>query len=249
MGTRAKAVVAGPPALTLLTASIYSAYPPLIIRIHGFNISDGCEADDVKIALGFKAHSGWAAMVAVAYIDRRLTVIDRRRVELVEDGEAWAKQPYHAAENLPSREAAALVLRGIAAAGKVSKRRFREIIRWADEASHEVVACGVLVPGPMPKWTTAEILSVHFRMHKAEGVLFPAALCHAGESKYLNVAAIPEKRLDRVAEERLGLSLKDLMNEASTLGRAVGPPWGKDQKLATMAAMIASGRNDQSRPC
>jgi hypothetical protein len=50
--------------------------------------------------IGLKTHSGWAALVAIGK-DRGQTfhLIERRRLELVD--EAWAKQPYHAAEGSP----------------------------------------------------------------------------------------------------------------------------------------------------
>ena len=57
----------------------------------------------MKVAFGLKAHSGWAALVVIGGTDR-LDIIDRRRLELVQQDEAsWAKQPYHAAERLPAR--------------------------------------------------------------------------------------------------------------------------------------------------
>jgi hypothetical protein len=71
----------------------------------------------VKIALGLRAHSGWAALVALGALGKELAVIDRRRLELVDAGDAaWAKQPYHAAEGLEPADARDVVERAIAAA-------------------------------------------------------------------------------------------------------------------------------------
>ena len=175
----------------------------------------------MKIAAGFKAHSGWAALVVIGSSNGDLVVIDRRRIELVD--ETWAKQPYHAAEDLPAAEARRLVQRGIDAAHRIAKREMRAFVKRC--AGHEIVGCAVLVGTPMPDWTTEQILSVHVRMHKAEGVLFPAALIAAAEACELKVATIPEKEL----------TLDDVV---ATLGKSVGPPWGKDQKSAALAAMI-----------
>jgi hypothetical protein len=44
----------------------------------------------------------------------------------------------------------------------------------------------------MPDWTTDEILAVHFRMHKAEGVLFQSALVRAAEKCKLNTLPVLE---------------------------------------------------------
>jgi hypothetical protein len=65
----------------------------------------------MRVALGMKAHSGWAVLVVVGGRGGETRVVDRRRVELVEEG--WAKQPYHAAEHLDRRSRPAC-LRGVA---------------------------------------------------------------------------------------------------------------------------------------
>ena len=61
------------------------------------------KTNEAEAAFGFKAHSGWAALVVVGRQDGELMVLERSRVVLVE--EEWAKQPYHAAENLDPADA------------------------------------------------------------------------------------------------------------------------------------------------
>ena len=48
----------------------------------------------MRVAFGFKAHSGWASYVVVGEGRGSFHVIDRRRIELIYEGEIWAKQPY-----------------------------------------------------------------------------------------------------------------------------------------------------------
>ena len=61
----------------------------------------------MKVSFGLKPHSGWAALVVLGTDAGNLQVLDRRRIELVEDdGTEWAKQPYHAAEGKSSVEGA-----------------------------------------------------------------------------------------------------------------------------------------------
>jgi ribosomal protein L16/L10AE len=194
----------------------------------------------MKVAFGIKAHSGWAALVVLGTRSGQLQVVDRRRMELVEKDEAsWAKQPYHAAERLNASEAEDLVKRGIEAARRIAVREMRTAIKRAREAGHQVAACAVLVVDPMPDWTVDEILAVHFRMHKAEGVLFRDALTRAAGSCDLRLVRVPEKQLDENAERALGASMNSLRKTVASLGKSVGPPWGKDQKDAALAAMIA----------
>jgi len=65
------------------------------------------------------------------------------------------------------------VKRGTESAHPVAAREMRQIVEEVRASRHDIAGCAVLTPSPMPGWTTAEILAVHFRMHKAEGVLFP----------------------------------------------------------------------------
>jgi hypothetical protein len=194
----------------------------------------------VRIALGLKAHSGWAALVVLGTQDGELHVVDRRRLELAEEADAqWAKQPYHAAEGLRSDEARKVVQRGVAAARKLAVRALLAAVKRAREAKHEIRACAVLVADPMPDWSVEEILAVHFRMHQAEGVLFRDALARAANACGLRLVAIPEKLLTEQAEWALATSASALKKRIATLGKSAGPPWRRDQKDAALAAMIA----------
>jgi hypothetical protein len=194
----------------------------------------------MQVALGLKAHSGWAALVVVGQTDDGLAVVDRRRLELVDHTEAsWAKQPYHAAEGLPSRDARQIVERGLSAAHRHAVREMRDAVMRIERDGHTISGCAVLVGQPMPDWSVDDILAVHFRMHKAEGVLFRDALAQAAKACRQRVVEVPEKELQDHARRALGAPPAMLAKQIATLGKAAGPPWGKDQKDAALAAMIA----------
>ena len=55
----------------------------------------------------------------------------------------------------------------------------------------------------------------------------------------MRLVAIPEKVLLEHAEAVLGTTASSLLQQIAALGKFVGPPWGKDQKDAALAAMIA----------
>jgi hypothetical protein len=191
----------------------------------------------MRIAVGFKAHSGWAALVALGRAGGHIDVTDRRRIELIDpDSITWAKQPYHSAEGLPAESASRLVERGVEMVHRVAGREVRALVERAGRSGHSIIGCAVLVGAPMPAWTTDQILAVHMRMHKAEGVLFPSALAQAAAACHLNLVTILEKDLGPRAEKSLDLS--SATRQLATLGKSVGPPWGKDQKSAALAAMI-----------
>ncbi len=194
----------------------------------------------MKVVFGIKAHSGWAALVVLGTRSGELQVVERCRMELVEEAEAsWAKQPYHAAKGLKPDAARDVVKRGVEAAHRIAVRQMRAAINQERERENEVTACAVLVANPMPEWSIEEILAVHFRMHKAEGVLFRDALVLATEACGLRLVAIPEKLMTRHAERAIETPMSSLMERITTLGKSVGPPWGKDQKDAALAALVA----------
>jgi hypothetical protein len=193
----------------------------------------------MKVALGLKAHSGWAALVVIGSTREGLHVVDRRRIELIEDGETWAKMPYHAAEEGEAAQARDVVKRGTESAHRVAARQMSDIVAQSRKREDDIVGCAVLMPEPMPKWSTEQILAVHFRMHKAEGVLFPDALCRAAEGCELRLVTVPEKQLDAIAEKELDVPMAKVTQLVVTLGKSAGAPWGKDQKTATVAALIA----------
>ena len=202
----------------------------------------------MKVAFGMKAHSGWAVLVVVGKRGGDHVVVDRCRVELVE--EEWAKQPYHAAESLKPGAARDMVERGVEGARRMALRELRLAVKREQERRNEVTTCAVLVGNPMPDWTVEEIRSVHFRMHQAEGVLFRDALVDATKTCGLRPVAIPEKALAKHAESALGIPASSLVKQIAALGKSVGPPWGKDQKDAALAALVAlqgRGKREEKR--
>ena len=191
----------------------------------------------MKVAFGFKAHSGWAALVVLGKQAEDLAIVDRRRIELVE--ESWAKQPYHAAEGLERQVARDLVKRGIEAVHRVALRELKAAVKRERDRKNEVVACSVLVGSPLPNWNTDEILAVHFRMHKAEGALFQNALVRSAEVCKLDMIPVYEKELMVEASSQLGTQTDLFLKNIAALGKTVGPPWGKDQKDAALIALMA----------
>ncbi len=191
----------------------------------------------MKVVFGLKAHSGWAALVVIGRREGDFVVVDRRRVELVE--EEWAKQPYHAAEGLEAKKARDLVKRSIEAARRIAKRELRAAVKRERDRGNEVAGCAVLVGNPMPDWSVEQILAVHFRMHQAEGVLFRDVLVEAANACELKLITLPEKTLVPEAEKLLRTPASELVKIVGALGKSAGAPWSKDQKDATIAALVA----------
>jgi len=175
-------------------------------------------------------------MVAVAGNAREWQVVERSQMPLLPEGD-WA--PYHAAEGLEPAAARESVRRSIANAHRLAADGIRSAADRLSEAGHEVVACGVLVGAGMPDWSTDEILAVHVRMHKAEGELFRDVLVTGARKNGLVVTSLHDKAALDDAAKLAGLGRAALDKILATLGKSVGPPWGKDQKEAAAAAIAA----------
>ncbi len=190
----------------------------------------------MRVAIGLKARTGRALLVAVAGDVHEPQLVERSQMKLLPEG-AWA--PYHAAEGLDPGDARESVRRSIAAAHRLAASGIREAARRVAEAGHRLCGCAVLVGTGMPNWSTDEILAVHVRMHKAEGELFRDVLVAGARACGLDPTTLPDKSALEDATKRLGLTRARLDARIATLGRSAGPPWGKDQKEAAAAALVA----------
>jgi len=189
----------------------------------------------MRVALGLKARTGRAILVAIGAPDPA-RVLQRTELKLLPSGDF---APYHAAEGLPSAAAHKRVDRSIAAAHRLAEEGIRNAIETLAGAGHEVCGCGVLVGGDMPPWSTDEILAVHVRMHHAEGLLFREVLVAGARACGLVPTTLREKAALDEATSMLGLKRADLDSRLLALGKTVGAPWGKDQKEAAAAALVA----------
>ncbi len=118
----------------------------------------------------------------------------------------------------------------------------RAALQREQQRDNEVVACAVLVGDPMPDWSTEQILAVHIRMHRAEGILFRDVLLRAAQECGLSALPIPEKQLAQCAQQILGSAVGNVMQRLDAFGKALGPPWRKDQKDAALAGVLALRR-------
>lgn len=193
----------------------------------------------MRVAIGLKARTGRALLVAVGGDVHAPQLVERSQMKLLPDG---AFAPYHAAEGLEPGQARESVRRSIEAAHRLAENGIRAAAQRFVAAGHATCGCGVLVGPGMPGWSTEEILAVHVRMHKAEGELFRDVLVAGAQACKLDVTTLAEKTGLDDAAKRLGLPRARLDAHIAALGKAAGPPWSKDQKEAAAAALVALAR-------
>lgn len=192
-----------------------------------------------RAALGFRAHSGWAALIAVAGSLRAPIVLERRRVELVEHPTWAAKQPFHAAEKLPLKEAQKIITRSKDEARRLAHRALREALDELGVKGHRVACCGILLGSGRPLTTLETTLASHALIHTAEGEHFREALLHASAKCGLCVTGVKEKELFSRCASAFRISENDLHGRIAAIGKQIGPPWSQDEKFAALAAWLA----------
>jgi hypothetical protein len=178
----------------------------------------------MRTALGFRAHSGWAAMVAAAGIIDAPRVLERRRIVIADPDMPGSKQPYHAASELPFPEAEALLRKAIESSRALALEAMSAAVKALRLQGHEVAGCGVLLGSGKALPPLKGILASHALIHTAEGEIFRNVLVWAAEEHRLPVTGVREKQLDATSLKRI-----------ESLGKLIGPPWTQDQKYATVA--------------
>ena len=189
-------------------------------------------------ALGFRAHSGWAAAVALGGPPCSPEVIDRRRISLIEPGSPGGVQPYHVARTmnlLKAEEFIKDVIVAIDRSALVAVRDFAEAI----SPDRQVTCCGIVLASGRALPSLEATLRSHALVHSAEGELYRVAIAKAAKSLSFQCVRVPERDLYKLAAKRLHIPEPKLRLRITEMGRSQGAPWSADEKCATLVAWLA----------
>ena len=192
-----------------------------------------------KAALGFRAHSGWAAMVVVAGNANSIEIIDRGQIELIDSSIPDSKQPFHTAEDMPLKEATKFIDRCNTKTRLLAKNAVTTIIDAMKKNGVTIVSCASMQSSGKPLPTLENILASHALIHTAEGEFFRAAIAEACEFHNLPLTKIREREVYQVASGRFKLTEEELQERINRLGKLLGPPWRQDEKMATVAGLLS----------
>ena len=192
-----------------------------------------------RIAIGCRAHSGWAAVVAIGGSPGSPEVVLRRRVENADPEIPGSKQPFHTAEPLDFPDAQEFLKECTASTRRLSRLAFKSVIDELQRKNQDVVACGVVLGSGRALPTPDKILASHALIHTAEGEFYRNAWVEAAEHCGLKVMGIKERELFERGATQLHLSIEQLERCIAELGRPIGPPWTQDQKYAGLVAWLA----------
>jgi hypothetical protein len=189
-------------------------------------------------AMGVAAHSGWAAVVALGRTPNGPIVLDRSRIDLIEDGFPESKQPYHAVEALALEDASRRLdryRRQAEAKALLALQRLQEEVAARE---FRLKSVGILESSGRKGGSLESILASHAAIHSADGDHFRSALSTAAQVLGLSVNRVPARDLDTRAAACLHQSLNHLGDAVRELGKQVGSPWGADQKQAALLAWL-----------
>ena len=199
-----------------------------------------------QAAIGFRVHSGWAAVVAVSVEKGAPSVLARQRVHLVETFTYEFRQPYHTAKKMPPDEAREFISRMQEEARRLAYRAICEVQSDLQKQGLKLTRCGLLLASGKPLPELDKILASHALIHTADGELFREAILHASARCGLRDFRVKERELLDLAGRAFRRKPADIMRRVTELGRSLGSPWSQDEKFATMAAWLALGASRKS---
>jgi hypothetical protein len=171
-------------------------------------------------------HAGWAVLVTVA---RSGKLIDRRRVDLVDDGLPTLPH-HHDCHALPVDQAVALVERVTRSAEACSEACLEAL---AAEVPAAIDRIAIRACPPLPA-SIAERISDYRAQNVADTVMFRGALARAAGARGWSVHWYQTRSVLAEATSALGRPIEGLLAET---GAALGPPWRKDHRIAMAAAI------------
>jgi len=197
-------------------------------------------------AFGVRAHSGWAALVAVAGSVRAPEILDRRRISLVDPGAPAPKvpghgpeQPYHIAKELKPEEAEAYLARSAATTSKLANSAMEEVAATLLQRGFRITGCGIILASGRALPALEQILASHPMIHTAEGEFFRNAIREACRGMGIAVTGVRERDLFSSAAEKLDFAAARIKRKMEELRHSAGSPWTADQKNAAVAGFLA----------
>lgn len=201
--------------------------------------------DGQPVVVGVADHNGWAMLVTVAAIDGHPTVIDRRRVELIEKG--VPSQPYHhettALGETEAEQLVRKVKRSVAACTALALDRLS-----ADLSPRYHVSSVTIRQPPLDDLppTVADVHRSYYVFCRADGMLYHSAIVSAARERGWNVLLhIRGEEVGRAAEA-LRADTADVERFINELKSNLGPPWSAEHRHAFAAAI--AGLGERSRP-
>jgi hypothetical protein len=198
-----------------------------------------------QAALGLRMHSGWGALVAVSREPSTFEIAYRSRIEICDATGSRGNQPYHHAAELELPAAERFLSEYTANTQRLATVEISAAVDELRSANLEITAAAVLVASGRALPQLAQVLAAHPLIHTAEGELFRNAACKACEGIGLAVHRFRERDLEPSAAAIWGRAAPAIQKQIANLGKALGPPWTQDQKMAALVAAMALSKTSE----
>jgi hypothetical protein len=187
--------------------------------------------------IGIEDHYAWANLVSVTTAGATEILLDRRRVQLL-DQQLTASPYHHETRRMPPSRAEKLVREVRTSANTRAHSALSSLIEELAPATCRGIA--IRVP-PLPDLpaTVAEVHANSWIMNRADGMIYHHALTQAAAQLNLRVFYFEKDTvLERAAQARR-TTARDLERQLKAIGTTVGPPWRKGHVIACAGAILA----------
>lgn len=195
-----------------------------------------------RAALGFRMHSGWGVLVAVAGDADQEEIIDRQRIAITDPARPGANQPYHHAANLEFPASERHLADCQSASERLALAVIKQVVQELEARNYRIAGAAVLLASGRPLPSLAKILASHPLIHTAEGEFFRNSIRNACEQLQIPVEAIRERELEKRVKTAFGNAASRLQRRIATAGHSIGPPWTSDHKAAALAGLLVLSR-------
>jgi hypothetical protein len=200
-------------------------------------------ANGRPVVVGVADHGGWAILVSAAVVNGQPTVVDRRRVALIEKG--VPTQPYHhdtlALSDAESEQLLRKVKRSIATSTALA------FDHLSTDLSPRYRVSSITIRQPTLPHLPATVAEAHSSYHvqcRADGMLYHSAICAAARERDWPLALHARGEELAKAAEALQTSTQDVERFLNDLRQTMRAPWTADHRNA-FAAAIGSLRNNR----
>ncbi len=196
-------------------------------------------------AIGFSAHMGWAAAVALTLKDGVPQLLLSSIIATAPEGDRIAKEPYHVAAGWdgltrvpPHPDPAAAVAQGRKTQERMASKAVADIVGDLKARKLKVSAGALLATRGLHSYTLKEALSHHAHIHVAEGMSVRDAVRFALKANKIPAREFDQKSLYVEGAKALKLTEARLKQQLTEL-KGTAKPWTQDQKLAALASWLA----------
>ena len=166
----------------------------------------------MKHAIGISVHTGWGACVVVGGTLAKPEIVANEVIQILTGPERFC---FHRAEEMTPEAAERWIANTKVRAIATAKAALAPLL------TQNATLCAVVArSGTIP--SLLEVLQSHPRMHTCEGYFYRDVLCEA--------CGIPTRVVSPASLD------------VAKVGKLAPPPWGKDQKLAALAAWSIMGK-------